>query len=75
MEDLEKAIGRILAVRDCPTVRRLCLDAWALGVKHGESNGLKYAEMYQRCIEEWERARRAAESLASYPKNDGEGCA
>lgn len=66
MEDLEKAIGVILAVRDCPTVRRLMLDLWALGLKHGATEGLRYAQMYLNGI----RAYVAAQGKARYANSE-----
>ncbi len=74
MDDLQKAIGVILAVRDCPTVQRLMLDLWALGLKHGEAEGLRYAQMYLNGIKRYTAAQAVADgmSLSRYTNDDGE---
>lgn len=62
MDKLNDVIVTILAVRDCPAARRLCLDAWAWGVKHGEPEGVAYATVIlagvRRYVEHERRTRR-----------------
>lgn len=42
---LEEALAAITQVRDCPAVRRLCLDCWVWSQGRSEEEGLSYARM------------------------------
>lgn len=42
---IEDALAEIVRVRDCPAVRRLCLDCWQWSQDHGEKAGLEFARM------------------------------
>lgn len=66
MDDLDAAIGLILADFSTPAHHRLMTDCWALGQKYGESEGLRYAAMYLRCFEDFERDRRVRRSFRTH---------
>ena len=42
---LEEALAAVVAVRDCPATRRLCLDCWVWAQGKTEAEGLSYARM------------------------------
>ena len=42
---LEEALAAVVAVRDCPATRRLCLDCWVWAATRSEAEGLSYARM------------------------------
>ena len=42
---LEEALAAVVAVRDCPATRRLCLDCWKWAQGRSEEEGLSYARM------------------------------
>ena len=42
---LEEALAAVVAVRDCPATRRLCLDCWVWAQGRSEAEGLSYARM------------------------------
>ena len=56
MERLEKLIADILAVRDSEGSRRLCLDVWSLGQKHGEAEGLLMGAIILAGVTAYQRA-------------------
>lgn len=59
MPELDQAIAGILEVLDTPASRRLALDAWAWGQKHGEAAGVAYAEVIRKgCVRYVEHERR-----------------
>jgi hypothetical protein len=43
---LDEALAAVVAVRDCPATRRLCLDCWVWASQgRTEEEGLSYARM------------------------------
>ena len=66
MNDLETAIGLVLAAHPGPAAARLMMDCWALGVKYGESEGLRYLAVYKRCFDEYEADRRVRRSFRTH---------
>lgn len=75
MVDLEKAIGVILAAHPGPTVQRLMLDLWALGLRHGETEGLRCAAMYLKAITEYERQCAALAVFGKWSRAEETECA
>lgn len=58
MPDLERAIEVVLEEYGSPAARRLLLDCWQLGVRHGEAEGLKFLAVYRHAFEQFARAER-----------------
>jgi hypothetical protein len=70
MTTLEEALAAVVRARDCPAVRRLCLDCWAWSRVNGEELGLGYARMLLDGVEAYaahERAVRVAANWGSPP--------
>jgi len=42
---LDEALAAVVAVRDCPATRRLCLDCWKWAQGKTEEEGLSYARV------------------------------
>lgn len=61
MPDLEVAIEAVRAVRDCETVRRLCLDCWTWAQRHGERAGVLMARDLLRSVQRYVAAEAAIE--------------
>lgn len=72
MDDLAKAFDVIRGVRDCPVVHRLILDCYALALKYGESEGLRYAQMYLNAIKEYGQRQREIAALGRWNKEGGD---
>ncbi|MFM8272696.1 MAG: hypothetical protein ACKODX_10235 [Gemmata sp.] len=65
MPELERAIEQVLEEYGSPAARRLLLDCWELGARHGEAEGLRFLAVYRRSFEEY--ARYACELLEKVP--------
>lgn len=74
MDALKVAFLEIRKARDCESVRSLLLDCWLIAVERGEEEALKFAAMYRRGIEDYER-QRVALALFGRWKKEGDECA
>ncbi len=55
VDELSRALEEIRAIRDCESVRRLCLDCWAYAQQHGEPAGLCLAGSLKSGVIEYQR--------------------
>lgn len=71
MDALKAAFAEIRQVRDTEGVHSLLLDCWLVAVEKGEAEGLKWAAMLKRSIEEYVRHERATQVFGKW-KREGD---
>jgi len=63
---LESALAAVIAVRDCPATRRLCLDCWLWAKDRPEAEGLSYAAMLLEGVRRYAEHERAVKDAAAW---------
>lgn len=70
MDALKAAFAEIRKVRDCESVRALLFDCWQVALERGEAEGLLWAAMVRRGVEEYERRERERTAFGAWHTGD-----